>query len=221
MSVVGEFTVSAAAFALGDSLDAAPGLTVEFDRLVAHSREWIMPFLWVSAPEESFDAFEEALAEDPSVEAFETTDAFEDARLYKMTWSREVARVLDLVLDHEGVVLDATGRAGEWQLRVRFGDREKLGQFHAHFKNSGEVALHQLFSPMEPHSGTFGLTAKQRDALLAAYEAGYYDTPRGATATELAAAFDISQQAFSQRLDRGVSRLVENALLTGTPEQGT
>ncbi|MFC7141315.1 helix-turn-helix domain-containing protein [Halosimplex aquaticum] len=221
MSVVGEFTVPAEAFALGESLDVDPSLTVEFDRLVAHSRDWIMPFLWVSAPEDAFEPFEEALAGDPSVEAFEATDAFPGARLYKMTWCREVARVVDLVLDHEGAILEATGQSGEWRLRVRFGDRERLGQFHAHFKNSGDVALHQLFSPSEPHSGTFNLTPKQRDALLAAYDAGYFETPRGATATELAEGFGISQQAFSQRLDRGIDRLVEDALVTGDPEGGT
>ncbi|WP_459192993.1 helix-turn-helix domain-containing protein [Halosimplex sp. J119] len=215
MSVVGDFTVSAEAFALGDSLEAAPAVTVEFDRLVAHSRDWIMPFLWASADEDSFEAFEEAMADDPSVASFEVTDAFAGARLYEMTWSRAVARVVDLVLDHEGAIIDATGRSGEWELRVRFGDRERLGQFHAHFKNSGDVTLHQLFSPNEPHSGTFNLTAKQRDALIAAFEAGYFESPRGATATELASSFDISQQAFSQRLDRGIARLVENALLTG------
>ncbi|WP_415379086.1 helix-turn-helix domain-containing protein [Halosimplex sp. TS25] len=221
MSVVGDFTVSAEAFALGDSLGAVPSITVEFDRVVAHSRDWIMPFLWASAPEDAFEPFEGALAVDPSVAAFEATDAFTEARLYKMTWSREVARVVDLVLDHEGVVLEATGQADEWQLRVRFGDRERLGQFHAHFKNSGDVTLHQLFSPSDPHSGTFNLTAKQRDALVAAYEAGYFDAPRGASATDLAGEFDISQQAFSQRLDRGIANLLEHALLTGDPERGT
>lgn len=33
---------------------------------------------------------------------------------------------------------------------------------------------------------------KQRDALVAAYDAGYYETPRETTATELGKEFDLS-----------------------------
>ncbi|SFC77407.1 hypothetical protein SAMN05444422_1283 [Halobiforma haloterrestris] len=215
MSVVGDFTVSAPTFGLAESLEAAPSLTVELDRLVAHSRKWIMPFLWVSGPESKFDQFDAAVASDPSVQRFDVTDRFPDSRLYKMTWNLEVARTVDTVLDHEGVILEATGQGEKWQLKVRFADRERLAEFHSHFRTNGDVVLEQLFSPTEPHGGAFNLTTKQRDALVAAYEGGYYEAPREATATELADDFGLSQQAFSERLHRGTSKLIENTLLTG------
>lgn len=215
MSVVGDFTVSAEAFGLAESLRAAPTLVAECDRLVAHSREWIMPFLWVTGPDEEFEQFEAALAGDPSVDESAVTDRFDDARLYEVTWSPGVSRTVDAVLDHQGVILEATGQTDEWHLKVRFADRERLAEFHAYFENTGEVVLDELFSPSEPHSGVFNLTAKQRDALVAAYEAGYFESPREATATEIADEFGLSQQAFSERLHRGTSTLIENALLTG------
>lgn len=215
MSVVGDFTVSAETFGLAESLREAPSLVAEFDRVVAHSRKWIMPFLWVTGPDEEFERFEAALTSDPSLHQSAVTDRFVDARLYKMTWSRDVARTVDAVLDHEGVILEATGQADEWHMKVRFGDRERLAEFHAYFKNTGEVVLEELFSPSEPHSGVFNLTVKQRDALVAAYEAGYFESPREATATEVAEEFGLSQQAFSERLHRGTSTLIENTLITG------
>jgi predicted DNA binding protein len=46
------------------------------------------------------------------------------------------------------------------------------------------------------------LTAKQRDAVARAVEAGYYDTPQAASLEELAAEFEISPSALSQRLGR-------------------
>lgn len=72
-----------------------------------------------------------------------------------------------------------------------------------------------LPSPTEPHGGAFNLTAKQRDALVAAYSAGYYETPREITAAGLAEEFDLSQQAFSDRLRRGTSKLIDETLITG------
>lgn len=44
------------------------------------------------------------------------------------------------------------------------------------------------------------LTEKQRQALDAAVERGYFESPRQATLEELATEFDISKQAFGQRL---------------------
>jgi glycosyltransferase involved in cell wall biosynthesis len=126
----------------------------------------------------------------------------------------EESGTVDLVLNHEGTILEAEGQTDEWQLKVRFADREQLGQFHGHFQAKGKVEMTQLLSPSQPHTGEFDLTVKQREALVAAYEAGYYEVPRETTASELADEFDISQQAFSQRLDRGTANFIENALLT-------
>ncbi|WP_227379581.1 helix-turn-helix domain-containing protein [Haladaptatus halobius] len=44
---------------------------------------------------------------------------------------------------------------------------------------------------------------------------GYYSVPRNATGKELADEFNISHQAFSERLWRGYRELVKNALLLG------
>ncbi|WP_225333047.1 helix-turn-helix domain-containing protein [Halomicrobium urmianum] len=215
MSIIADFTIPADAFALAHSLEAVPSITANFDRLVAHSSNWIMPFLWVTGEEDELAQFEEAVADDSSVTEFEVTDSFPDACLYKMTWDRDVTHTVDLVLDHEGTILEAVGSGDRWQLKVRFADREQLGLFHAHFKTSGTVHVERLLSPAGPHSGEFNVTAKQRDALVAAYNAGYYEKPRETTATELAERFDLSQQAFSERLNRGVSELIENTLLSG------
>ncbi len=44
------------------------------------------------------------------------------------------------------------------------------------------------------------LTEKQREALDAAVEGGYFETPKGTTLEDLADEFGISKQAFGQRL---------------------
>jgi hypothetical protein len=53
------------------------------------------------------------------------------------------------------------------------------------------------------------LTEKQRQALDAAVSRGYFETPRQATLQELANEFDISKQAFAQRLTAAERKVMQ------------
>jgi len=59
---------------------------------------------------------------------------------------------------------------------------------------------------------TPGLTERQREALAAAWETGYYEVPRQADLESVAAALDASVSATSTLLRRAESRLVADAL---------
>jgi hypothetical protein len=210
MSIVADFSVPAEAFCLGDALDAAPEATAELDRLVAHSPRYVMPFVWIlGTGRETFDA---AVADDPTVADATVSDSFDDALLYQFTWADVVSDRLDTILDHEGVILEARGSGDEWRLLVRFGSRDHFADFQEHFRQFGPVSLHQLKPPRAPGGVTYGITAKQREALLAAYDAGYYATPSTATGEELARQLGVSQQSVSRRLRRGINTLLENTI---------
>ena len=56
------------------------------------------------------------------------------------------------------------------------------------------------------------LTPAQEEALRAALEAGYFEIPRETTASEVASRIGISKSAFLERLRRGQSSLVGQAL---------
>lgn len=66
-------------------------------------------------------------------------------------------------------------------------------------------------------SGRYGLSEVQYRALTAAVEAGYYQVPREITMEELAAEFDVSHQALSERLRRAVDTLVAHTVQVGPP----
>jgi hypothetical protein len=68
-------------------------------------------------------------------------------------------------------------------------------------------------------SGRSGLTDDQREALITAFEKGYYDVPRDATAVDIAADLGISHQALSERLRRAHNRLVKTELIVNKEEQ--
>ncbi|QAU14258.1 bacterio-opsin activator [Halorubrum sp. BOL3-1] len=56
------------------------------------------------------------------------------------------------------------------------------------------------------------LTAVQRQTLLRAVEAGYYSDPREATLSDLAAEFDVSKSAVSQRLHGAEATIVRRVV---------
>jgi len=59
------------------------------------------------------------------------------------------------------------------------------------------------------------LTDIQRETLTAALEAGYFAVPRTATLQDLADEFGVSDTAISQRIRRGVARLLTTELSEG------
>jgi hypothetical protein len=60
------------------------------------------------------------------------------------------------------------------------------------------------------------LTDTQREALLLAYERGYYQSPREVSLDELAAEVGITGQSFGSRLRRGIHRLIGSTLASSS-----
>lgn len=56
------------------------------------------------------------------------------------------------------------------------------------------------------------ITQKQREAMEAALDAGYYESPRQTSLSELAAELSLSESAVSQRLNTAETRLIEALL---------
>lgn len=76
------------------------------------------------------------------------------------------------------------------------------------------MSIKHIYNPTRPDAGPyFGLTPAQREILGYAVESGYYSLPREVSTQELADEFDISDQAVTERLRRGISTLVLNSLL--------
>ena len=61
------------------------------------------------------------------------------------------------------------------------------------------------------------LTARQREVLDTAYEMGYFDHPKGATASEVAGALDIATPTFTEHLAAAQHNLLAELLDTEQP----
>jgi predicted DNA binding protein len=56
------------------------------------------------------------------------------------------------------------------------------------------------------------LTERQREVLETALEMGYFDHPKNANATEVAAALDISRSTFAEHVSAAQSKLLQSIL---------
>lgn len=210
---IATFAIESDGFALAHALQAAPGMSVEAERVAAHSTHWVMPCLWAAGGD--FEAFDAALEADPSVEEVIERERVGEETFYQVVWSDDVVGHVDAALDMEATILNAAVENGEWSLRVRFASRDQFETFRQYLDEQGlGFRLRTITESSAPRQEMGGLTAAQRDALVAAVELGYYAIPRRVTMSEVADSLDLSRQAISERLRRGTMGLVENVLMT-------
>lgn len=199
-------------FALPHALGEAPEMNVEAERLAAHSRHWVMPCLWAAGGD--FETFDAAIADDPTVANVVTTRAYDEETFYQVDWADEIKHHLDVWLDRQGSLVHAETTDGEWCLTIRFASREQFETFRDYCgEQDVDFHLENLTEASAPQQFMGGLSGPQRDALVAAVEAGYFAIPRQATMEDVAAELDISTQAASERIRRGIEQFVATMLV--------
>ena len=219
MATIVRGSVPASEFALGATLERLPEASFETERIVTSGEDAVMPLLWVRRVER--EAVDRALESDPSVDSVESLADFGDEQLYRMQWIDHVDLLLQMLTNAEATVLDAYGREDHWELRVLYPDRNHFSSTHDFCSEHGFTFDVEAIRELEGQpAGRFGLTEEQYRALVAATERGYYGVPRGTELQEIADEFDLSHQAFSERLRRGTESLVMDTLLVGEPPDG-
>jgi len=101
-------------------------------------------------------------------------------------------------------------------VRTPVPSNEALSEFREYCTEADlPIDAKRIYNPTTPDAGPwYGVTTAQREVLVRAVEAGYYSIPRGISTEELAEEFDVSDQAVTERLRRGIEGLVTNTLLT-------
>lgn len=120
-------------FALSHALGEALGREVEADRLAAYSRDWVMPCLWTGGGD--FEAFDAALADDPTVKEAVIEGQYETEKCYQIHWAKEAKQLLDVVLDAQASMVRAETTNDTWRLAIRFGTRDQFDTFRDHLTN--------------------------------------------------------------------------------------
>lgn len=209
MATVMEFTSPVDEFPLGTVFENLPGVTVELERLIP-DESLIIPYFWVrGARAEDIEAAFEAHRGVVSVRLIDDVDG---EYLMRAEWNDDYYGVLSALAHANIVVLSGVGTKAGWRFEVRGEDRERVAEFRsdcqAHDIPIEITAVHSLLPVQEGYE----LTDTQREALVLAYEMGYFDSPRAVSLDEVASELGISQQSLSSRLRRGHRQLIERTL---------
>jgi predicted DNA binding protein len=164
-------------------------------------------------------SFDDGLGVDPSVAEYRSLAEEGERRLYRVRISDEFAdrAVQSRWVELGGRRLSAVGRRGTWENRVRFPSRDAFAKFYQTCRRKGVdvdvLALYDSVGGEGSDNRGLGISEKQREALTAAHERGYYNVPRTVSLDELAAELGISDQALSERLRRGIKNVLDTAEL--------
>lgn len=211
MATIAEFRISAEDFPLGRIFEELPDATVELDRLVP-TTEAILPYFWVRASD--IDHVEDVLADHDAFRSVTLVDDLESEGLFRAEWNPDVEGVLTALFQNEVTLLSAIGTEDEWTFELRAEDVDQISTFQQYCVDHGiNITLTRLHSLAEMHTrGEYDLTEKQQEALLLAFNEGYYDNPRRTDLEALADHLDISRPAFAERLRGGIRNVLGSTI---------
>ena len=211
MATEATFTVPAGEFPLGSVFEQLPDVTVELERIIP-AQDVVVPYFWVRGTE--IDDIEGVFSDHPGVKAIELVDSVGDEYLLRVEWALEYDGVLSTLTETKIPLVKAVGTNRQWTFDVRGDDRSDIADFQNRCRElSIPVTLTKLhaLTPIETDAEA-ALTDPQREALVLAYERGYFNSPREVTMEEIGAELGISQQAVASRLRRGIDRILGSTL---------
>lgn len=228
MAIVADITVPAASFA--PALAVLGAETVEFERVVPVAASNTSMF-WVSnvagngaagRPDGGVTlddgpglagSLEASLRARDGIARVTCVAESADRLLFEVEWAGDTGVVLRALERCQAAILEATGNGQVWDLRLWFNSHEDLATFNGLVTADGvPVTLRRLSSPANPNRNGV-VSDRQAKALTLALERGYFEVPRRVTIGDLADDLNVSDSAVSQRLRRGLSLLVRDALV--------
>lgn len=172
------------------------------------------PSIFYSVTVPDFDDFEDALADDRTVDEWEVPLTFSDCRVYQITQSSK-SKFTTPKISALGInVLDIRNSGRRWRLKVQTPDKETLGSYWQYCREEDvEFSLEKLYrsGPQPPESEGLEdqLTVRQREVARTVTRMGYFDQ-EGATAVEVAAELEISPSTLSTHLRRIMATTFEH-----------
>lgn len=210
MTVVMVVSTSSDELQLGQILTDDSETIVSVTQIVPNG-ERTVPYFWVIA---GVDSFEETVRDDHRVATLQELHSVANRRLYRLEWTADRTELFALAVRNDIRFVAAVGTADEWRVRFEASGYGPCGRFRRACDRAGiPLSIERVVTVDRRPARPYGLTDKQLELLVLAFDEGYFEVPRRATLTELAEAEDISDSAAAQRLRRGLSRLVRHTVI--------
>ncbi|OVE84211.1 bacterio-opsin activator [Natronolimnobius baerhuensis] len=210
--LVAEYVVSSTI--LHNTMRANPAAELSHEAQYWTQSGKIRFFFWMSGVKH--DPFETAVAVDPTVTNLHWLDTVESQHLYRVDFTA-VGRNMStfpMWADDDAILLDAQATEGEWRIRMRLPDRATLSKYRDTYINHdcsfALLALYQETAGSDLLEAS--LSSSQREVLLTAYEAGYFEIPRQISQRELGSQLGMASQSVSEQLRRAIVALIESTL---------
>lgn len=206
---------------LQQALTSSSDVVVTVEEKRALSSGVIRFLFWASGND--FATFDDALEKDPTITSPTVLHEVDDKRLYRVCLTEEgkATTVHQAYVELDAVLLEGKGTKDGWFLQMRFPDHETFSAFRERCDAVGvDVNLYTIYNQSQSTDDVrYNLTEPQQDALVTAYESGYFDIPRETSLADLAQQLGVSSQATSERLRRGTERLVRHSLVEQSNRQ--
>lgn len=209
MTWIASVAVPAEAFVLGRVLDDVGDYRAKLRRSVREG-DGVVVHLGVNAADHGL--VESGLGNRERVDDVTRYDVSEGRALYELRLDRsDLLRMLD---ERDFVLAGVEGTPEGWEFELLTNDREELVAFRTACEERGVPVEFRRLQRSELISGErSGPTEKQREMLRLAHGRGYFEVPREVTLTELAEEMDVTPQAASQLLRRGLAAVVGESIL--------
>ncbi|WP_394741553.1 helix-turn-helix domain-containing protein [Natronococcus roseus] len=207
MATEATFTVPSHQFPLGTVFEQLPDVTVTLERIIP-AQDVVVPYFWVRGT--VVDDIEGAFLDHPGVEDVRLVDSVADEYLLRVEWTLEYSGVLSALTETEVPLIEAVGTDQQWTFDVRDDDRSDIAAFqHRCQELDVPITLTKLhaLTPLETETEA-ALTDTQQEALVLAYDRGYFELPREVTMEDIGDELGISQQAVASRLRRGIKHIL-------------
>ncbi|WP_152042385.1 helix-turn-helix domain-containing protein [Salinigranum salinum] len=206
--------------ALGQTIRNVPEASIQ---VVPHSGtdpDTGMFFFMVEHEDDDFDTVEAQFDHDPTVEEWTRIADDERTRIYRLQHTPGTKLLTPEATKVGGFTLEAKSTSHGWRTRLQLPDREAISRLWDYCREEGiSFELVQMYQQEGISLDGKPLTEPQRTTLLAAYERGYFDEPRGTSHKEIAELLGISPTAVGGRIRRGTARLIEMVLTDDIEEQ--
>lgn len=166
-----------------------------------------------SVTTDDFDQFERGASIDPTIAEYDCVYQQDGEAIYAFSYSDQAILFSTEVSRLDGVIVSIENEGTTWRLKCWFPDRQGAQDLWT-FANEHDIDIElERISEYESIRGTSdGLTPSQREAILVALEAGYFEEPRDVTLEDVADRLGISEPAASGLLRRGLKRIVLSTL---------
>lgn len=192
-----------------------PNMVIEFEDLRFPETNSPKFIFWARGND--YERLEAGMKGDSTIESFALLAELDDRRLYRVNFSEKGKRMLvySPAVEWDIVFLDVTVSHDVSEIRAWVPHRKALNAYRDECNTHNiSFRLDKIYQEeFIEASDQYGLTNPQYEALVIAYEQGYFDAERESSLEEIAEDLGISRQALSARLRRGHRQLIASTLI--------